>query len=149
MIDDLVSSMDSSTLFIVSAMVREMIQICENNAVGGDTATKADYIKQIFILVHNAYSHREITYNQVKNYLFVNFYLISKVDNKSSIKLCKKVNPEIMTEETNYNPVQNSYVAFWEEYKEISAPIPLMNVIRRILDYYILQLCGYDGVTLR
>ena len=142
MIDDLVSSMDSSTLFIVSAMVREMIQICENNAVGGDPATKADYIKQIFILAHNAYSHREITYNQV------NFYLISKVDNKSSIKLCKKVNPEIMTEEINYNLVQNSYVAFWEEYKEISAPIPLMNVIRRILDYYILQLCGYDGVTL-
>ena len=24
-----------------------------------------------------------------------------------------------------------------------------MNVIRRILEYYFLQLCGYDGVTLR
>jgi len=148
-IDDPVSSMDSSALFIVSALVREMIQICENNAVGSELATKADYIKQIFILTHNAYFHREITYNQVKNYLFVNFYLISKVDNKSSIKLCKKTNPEIMTEEINYNSVQNSYAALWEEYKEINAPIPLMNVIRRILEYYFLQLCGYDGVTLR
>ena len=148
-IDDPVSSMDSSALFIVSALVREMIQICENNAIGGDPVAKADYIKQIFILTHNAYFHREITYNQVKNYLFVNFYLISKIDNKSSIKLCTKVNPEIMTEEINYNPVQNSYAALWEEYKEINAPIPLMNVIRRILEYYFLQLCGYDGVTLR
>ena len=141
--------MDSSALFIVSALVREMIQICENNAIGVDPVAKADYIKQIFILTHNAYFHREITYNQVKNYLFVNFYLISKIDNKSSIKLCTKVNPEIMTEEINYNPVQNSYAALWEEYKEINTPIPLMNVIRRILEYYFLQLCGYDGVTLR
>lgn len=31
----------------------------------------------------------------------------------------------------------------------LNAPIPLMNVIRRILEYYFLQLCGYDGVTLR
>ena len=51
-IDDPVSSMDSSALFIVSALVREMIQICENNAIGGDLVAKADYIKQIFILTH-------------------------------------------------------------------------------------------------
>ncbi len=91
----------------------------------------ADYIKQIFILTHNAYFHREITCNQVKKYLFVNFYLISMVDNKSSIKLCKKENPEIMTEEINYNPVQNFYVTLWEEYKVINVLIPLMNIIRQ------------------
>lgn len=145
-VDDPVSSMDSSSLFIVSALVREMIEICANNA-GGDDQVR--YIKQIFVLTHNAYFHREITYNQVKNYQYVNFYLISKVDNKSSIKCCTKPNPSVLTEEINYNPVQNSYAALWEEYKEINAPIPLMNVMRRILEYYFLQLCGYDGVTLR
>ncbi len=148
-IDDPVSSMDSSSLFIVSALVREMIEVCENNAVGGDPAVKGNYIKQIFILTHNAYFHREITYNRVRNYEYVNFYLISKVDNKSSIKHCTRQNPERMTECINYNPVQNSYAALWEEYREVNAPIPLMNVIRRILEYYFLQLCGYDGVTLR
>lgn len=148
-IDDPVSSMDSSSLFIVSALVREMVEVCENNAIGGDPAVKGNYIKQIFILTHNAYFHREITYNRVKNYEYVNFYLISKVDNKSSIKHCTKQNPEQMTELINYNPVQNSYAALWEEYKEVNTPIPLMNVIRRILEYYFLQLCGYDGVTLR
>ena len=148
-IDDPVSSMDSSSLFIVSSLVREMIEICANNAVGGDPVATGRYIKQIFILTHNAYFHREITYNRVRDYQFVNFYLITKVDNKSSIRSCVKKNPEVLTEEINYNPVQNSYAALWEEYKVVNTPIPLMNVIRRILEYYFLQLCGYDGATLR
>ena len=81
--------------------------------------------------------------------MYVNFYLISKMDNKSSIKLCEKKNPDCPTENINFNPVQNSYAALWEEYDNVSSAIPLMNVIRRILEYYFLQLCGYDGVTLR
>ena len=148
-IDDPVSSMDSSALFIVSALVREMVEVCENNAIGGDPVAKSNHIKQIFILTHNAYFHREITYNRVRNYQYVNFYLISKVESRSTIKCCTKPNPDILTEDMNYNPVQNSYAALWGEYKVLNAPIPLMNVIRRILEYYFLQLCGYDGVTLR
>ncbi len=148
-IDDPVSSMDSSSLFIVSALVREMIEICENNAVGGSPVASGRYIKQIFILTHNAYFHREITYNRVKCFEYVNFYLISKVDNKSSIRCCTRPNPKVMTESENFNPVQNSYAALWEEYKTVNSPIPLMNVIRRILEYYFLQLCGYEGATLR
>lgn len=141
--------MDSSTLFIVSALIREMICVCENNAHTTDAYLKDRYIKQLFILTHNTYFHQEITYDRVKDYQFVNFYLISKNDNKSSIRLCEKQNPEIPSEMMNYNPVQNSYAALWEEYKTLEAPIPLMNVIRRILEYYFLQLCGYDGTTLR
>ena len=148
-IDDPVSSMDSSALFIVSALVREMIEVCANNAIGGDPVASDRYIKQIFILTHNAYFHREITYNRVRDYQFVNFYLITKVDNKSGIRICVKKNPDVLTEKINYNPVQNSYAALWEEYRDVTTPIPLMNVIRRILEYYFLQLCGYDGATLR
>ena len=148
-IDDPVSSMDSSALFIVSALVREMIEVCANNAIGGNPVASGRYIKQIFILTHNAYFHREITYNRVRDYQFVNFYLITKVDNKSGIRICVKKNPDVLTEEINYNPVQNSYAALWEEYRDVTTPIPLMNVIRRILEYYFLQLCGYDGATLR
>lgn len=147
-IDDPVSSMDSGSLYIVSTLVREMIEICENNAEDADRSAKGNFIKQIFILTHNAFFHREITYNQVKHYPYVNFYLISKMDNKSSIKLCIKQNPNVPTEKMNFNPVQNSYAALWEEYDNVSSAIPLMNVIRRILEYYFLQLCGYDGATL-
>jgi wobble nucleotide-excising tRNase len=148
-IDDPVSSMDSSSLFIVSALIREMIEICENNAEEREYIVQGNFIKQIFILTHNAYFHREVTYNQVRHYQYVNFYLICKVDNKSSIRLCEDQNPDIPSEKININPVQNSYAALWDEYKEVKSAIPLMNVIRRILEYYFLQLCGYDGAILR
>ncbi len=148
-IDDPVSSMDSSSLFIVSALVREMIDICENNAEEREYIVQGNFIKQIFILTHNAYFHREVTYNQVKHYQYVNFYLIKKADNKSSIKLFEDRNPDSPTEMININPVKNSYAALWEEYKTTTAAIPLMNIIRRILEYYFLQLCGYDGETIR
>ena len=36
-----------------------------------------------------------------------------------------------------------------KELKAVTSPIPLMNVIRRILEYYFLQICGYDGSQLR
>lgn len=148
-IDDPVSSMDSNSLFIVSALTREMIEICHNNADYMNISSQGDFIKQIFILTHNAYFHREITYNQVTRYICVSFFLINKVDNISSVKLCKRQNVQIPTENENYNPVQNSYAALWDEYKELATTIPLLNVIRRILEYYFLQLCGYDGTDIR
>ena len=148
-IDDPVSSMDSSTLFIVSSLVRQMISICLNNVTLGEKPEKGDYIKQIFILTHNAYFHREVTVNQEKNYLRVSFYLITKYDNKSVIKHCITKNEAAPSEKKNYNPVQNSYAALWTEYNEVKSSITLKNVIRRILEYYFIQICGYDGHTLQ
>ena len=148
-IDDPVSSMDSNTLFIVSAQVRKMIEICRNNADNRNPIVPGNFIKQIFILTHNAYFHREVTYSYPSHYEFVSFYLIQKIDNRSSIRLCDKVNPDCPTERINVNPVKNSYAALWEEYKEVVSCVPLMNIIRRILEYYFLQLCGYEGEDLR
>jgi hypothetical protein len=45
--------------------------------------------------------------------------------------------------------VQNSYAALWGEYQEVDTAIPVLNVIRRILEYYFMQLCGYEGVDMR
>ena len=106
-------------------------------------------IKQLFILTHNAFFHREVTYPHANRYEFVSFYLVKKTANRSSVKLFEEVNPECPTEKINVNPVKNSYAALWEEYKEVSSGIPLMNTIRRILEYYFLQLCGYEGSHLR
>lgn len=148
-IDDPVSSMDSGSLFIVSTLVRQMIEICRNNADNRNRIVDGNFIKQIFILTHNAYFHREITYGYISKYEYVSYYLIRKLDSKSTIKLCDDVNPNIPTERMNINPVKNSYAALWDEYKEIQSAVPLMNVIRRILEYYFLQLCGYEGTSLR
>lgn len=148
-IDDPVSSMDSGALFIVSNLVREMIEVCFNNTDYQSNAVEGDYIKQIFILTHNVYFYREITYHQVQRYRSVSFFIIRKSDNISSITPCIRRNSMIPTEQENYNPVQNSYAALWDELKEVSSPITAMNVIRRILEYYFLQLCGYEGTDIR
>lgn len=150
-IDDPVSSMDSSTLFIVGTLVREMVKICENNIISKDNYVMEKYIKQIFILTHNTHFHKEITYDMINedSYRYVNFYLITKVDNTSNIKLCTCDSKIKVATKINYNPVKNSYHALWEEFKEIKSPIPLMNVIRRILNTYFLQLCGYSGKDLQ
>lgn len=148
-IDDPVSSMDSGALFIVSSMVRKMIEICRNNADNRNPVVPGNFIKQIFILTHNAYFHREVTYAYATKWDFVSFYLIRKVNNRSVIKLCDATDPNCPTSRMNINPVKNSYAALWDEYKELHSTVPLMNVIRRILEYYFLQLCGYEGNDLR
>ena len=146
-IDDPVSSMDSNSLFIVGALVRTMISICLNNVSGfeGDEV-KDQHIKQIFILTHNAFFHNEITYNRTGDYDHVAFFSIDKKTTQSVITLKRKEKKGTPTQEwINVNPVQTSYKALWEEYKEVDSPIPLMSVMRRILEYYFIQLGGYEG----
>ena len=123
-IDDPVSSMDSGALFIVSSMVRKMIEICRNNADNRNPVVPGNFIKQIFILTHNAYFHREVTYAYATKWDFVSFYLIRKVNNKSVIKLCDATDPNCPTSRMNINPVKNSYAALWDEYKELHSPPP-------------------------
>lgn len=151
-IDDPVSSMDSNALFIVSSIVRGMIGVCYNNTDYRNPDVKGDYIKQIFIMTHNAYFHNEITYKEVSHYKSTSFFVIRKVDNKSTIVPCVRPS-RIAGEEENYNPVQNSYAAMWEElkklYKEDRASIAIKNVSRRIIDQYFLQLCGFEGTDIR
>ncbi len=151
-IDDPVSSMDSNALFIVSSIVRGMIGVCYNNTEYRNPDVKGDYIKQIFIMTHNAYFHNEITYKEVPHYKSTSFYVIRKVDNQSSIVHCVRPS-RIPGEEENYNPVQNTYFALWEElkklYEEDRASIAIKNVSRRILDQYFLQLCGFEGADIR
>lgn len=52
-IDDPISSLDSNVLFIVSTLVKNLINDCRNNKNG---------IQQIFNLTHNIYFHKEITF---------------------------------------------------------------------------------------
>lgn len=151
-IDDPVSSMDSNALFIVSSIVRGMIAVCYNNTDYRHPEVKGDYIKQIFIMTHNAYFHNEITYKEVPHYRSTSFFVIRKVDNQSTIVPCVRPS-RIAGEKENYNPVQNSYAAMWDElkklYHEDRASIAIKNVSRRIIDQYFLQLCGFEGADIR
>ena len=126
-----------------------MIEICRNNADNRNPTAQGNFIKQIFILTHNAYFHREVSYGYVSKYDYASFYLIRKIGIKSTIKMFDDIDPNEPTQRMNINPVKNSYAALWDEYREIKSAVPLMNVIRRILEYYFLQLCGYEGSKLR
>ena len=110
-IDDPVSGMDFETLLIVSAFVREMIAVCGNNAGFADAHIEGNYIKQIFILTHNLFFHREITRNQTPRYNGVSFYMLEKENNVSTVQHCIRRSQNISGEMENFNPSQNLYPA--------------------------------------
>lgn len=148
-IDDPVSSMDSSSLFIVSSIVRELLSVCLNNGIAAKQEAPR-FIKQMFVLTHNAFFHKEVSYAKLKYYHSVNFYLVKKVGNVSTIDLCVRKDPfsEKPAVEHNYSPVHNSYAALWKEYKEVVSSTALLRVVRQILEYYFIQISGYEGQNL-
>lgn len=148
-IDDPVSSMDSQVLFVVCALVRELIEICLNNSRALTEITRDDYIKQIFLLTHNTYYHRQLSHDYVANYEAVSFYRIYKEDNNSDVEVCTQWHPLRPSELMNRNPVEDAYAALWREYQEVKTCTALMSVIRRILEYYFLQISCYNGLDLR
>ena len=63
----------------------------------------------------------------------------------SSVKLCVRQIHRVPSDQENDNPIQNSYAALWDEYKELKTANIVKNVIRHILEYYFIQICGYEG----
>ncbi len=142
-IDDPVSSMDSSTMYVVGHLIREMVRKCMDNAIKG-----LNPLKQVFILTHNAYFFREITYSCLQHYRYVNIYRISKHGTESNVKLMRERDGDNPTKWNNVSPVRDSYSDLWDQYRTATSATTLINVIRRILEYYFLQMGGYDGKTL-
>lgn len=148
-IDDPVSSMDTGALFIVAALVRELVSTTLNNWMPTNASSTREHIKQIFVLTHNAYFFKEASYNRINEFDTVSYFLIQKHDNHSTVIPCVRYRHDMPSIEENYSPVTNAYAALWGEYKEVKNPTILLNVMRRILEHYFLQLCGHDGATLR
>ena len=146
-IDDPVSSMDSQTLFIVSSLVKNLIDRCINSStIQEGSPIKENNIAQLFILTHNVYFHANITSEYEERYDAVNYYQVMKNSNLSKVKLCVKTNRDGL--KINYNPIKNSYAALWHELDEVQTSISACNIIHRILGYYFLNLCGYKNKTL-
>lgn len=149
-IDDPVSSMDSSALFTVASLVREMIAVCYNNYKLTEEENVDDHIRQIFCLTHNPFFFKEIVYNRIAAYECVSVYEIKKqANNRSVVDKCEQDSPRVGDGKINRNPVVNTYEALWREYRTSEDPVALMNVSRRILEYYFLQMCGYSNGNLR
>lgn len=118
--DDPVSSLDSDVLFIVSSLIKSL---CEE--VRGGHAS----VKQVFVLTHNVYFHREVTFNskRPRNRALneETFWIVRKVGARSAI--------------TNYssNPIRTSYDLLWEEVRNPTpSSVTIQNTLRRILENY-------------
>lgn len=119
-IDDPVSSLDSSVLFVVSTLVREMF---------ADANEGSGPIKQVILLTHNVYFQKEVAFkgNQCSWKDTIAHFVLRKKNNISSIQAYGK-----------YNPVRSSYELMWNELKnmKLHSCIVVQNVMRRIIDNY-------------
>jgi wobble nucleotide-excising tRNase len=125
--DDPVCSLDSDILFIVSNLIRGVID---------EVRTGIGQIKQVFVLTHNVYFHKEITFNRNRNNGAMNeetFWVIRKSDSFSKV------------EKHDSNPIKTSYELLWSEVKSPNrSKLTIQNTLRRILENYFKILGGMD-----
>ncbi len=128
-IDDPVSSLDNDVLFLVSSLIRDLFK---------DIYAGTGTIKQIFILSHNSYFYKEVSYKQGIDKKKTGYWMITKSNNVSKITSYKE------------NPVSSTYEMLWDEVKAASlAPsecntLSLANTMRRIIEHYFNLLGGID-----
>lgn len=119
-IDDPISSLDSSVLFVVSSLLKEMIK---------STKKGEGNIKQIIILTHNVYFHKEVSYidGRTTKSKDVNYWILRKKTNISYIQ-----------HYAQDNPIRGSYELLWDELKQADklSGITIQNTMRRILEAY-------------
>lgn len=117
-IDDPISSLDSNVLFIVSTLVKSII---------GDCFNKVNGIKQVFVLTHNVYFHKEITYKSRGGKRKEESYWIVQKNNDISIITAY-----------DENPIKTTYELLWRELDDLTKPSKptIFNTLRRILEYY-------------
>ena len=126
--DDPVSSLDSDVLFVVSSLVRELYE---------DIRQKKGTIKQLFVLTHNVYFHKEVTHSSNRNK--------DNILKDESFWLIKKRGDDSFVERQTLNPIKTSYELLWEEVQakpEQRNNATIQNTLRRILENYFKLLGG-------
>lgn len=119
-LDDPISSLDGTILYVVSSMVKSLIKDIRDG--------KSD-VEQIFILTHNVFFHKETSFidGRAKELNDVNYWIISKDNNVSSIHSYNKT-----------NPIKTSYELLWQELRDNNSAslVTTQNVMRRIIENY-------------
>ena len=117
-IDDPISSLDSNVLFIVSHLI---------NNLKKEIRSANSIFKQLIILTHNVYFHKEVSFNKGmsrEKQHDETFWILTKTNNVSNVKAYEE------------NPIKNSYELLWRELKENPYSIATPNIMRRILENY-------------
>ena len=126
--DDPVSSLDSDILFIVSNLIKEVFDKARQ---GSKT------IKQVFVMTHNVYFHKEVSFNSKRSgdglLKDETFWTVRKSNHESKIRSHKT------------NPITTSYELLWSEVRNPDkGNLAIQNALRRILEYYYKILGNFD-----
>lgn len=126
--DDPVSSLDSDVLFIVSSLIKGLFE---------DVRAGSGYIKQIFVLTHNVYFHKEVTFNARRP--------TNGVLNEETFWVIRKAGLLSKAEKQVTNPIKTSYELLWAEVRKPDvSTLTIQNTLRRILENYFKILGGID-----
>lgn len=125
--DDPVSSLDSDVLFIVSALIKRVLVEAKDGQ---------GLVKQAFVLTHNIYFHKEVSFDprrKSKSQKHESFWIVRKVDNISTLQ------------SYDHNPIRTSYELLWSEVRNPDrSNITIQNTLRRILENYFTILGNRD-----
>ncbi|MCE9554774.1 MAG: AAA family ATPase [Planctomycetes bacterium] len=125
--DDPVSSLDSDILFIVGSLIKGLVD---------EVRAGTGQIKQIFVLTHNVYFHKEVTFNPKRKQEAMTeetFWTVRKTDLLSTLQ------------NHSTNPIKTSYELLWAEVRSQNRThLTIQNTLRRILENYFRILGGVD-----
>jgi len=121
-VDDPISSLDSDVLYVVSALMRNLVE----RALSGE-----NHVTQLIVLTHNVYFHKEITYIRDGE----------KGQGRTYFLIRKRPSMPSTIEARRTNPVSTEYRRLWDEVKraidgEVVNIVGLENILRRILESY-------------
>lgn len=126
-LDDPVSSLDSDILFLVSSLIKGLFDEIRNGN---------GQIKQIFVLTHNVYFHKEVTFNPKRG---------DKTLKDETFWTVRKSNQLSIINKHVTNPIKTSYELLWSEVKITDrSNLSIQNTLRRILENYFKILGGID-----
>lgn len=125
--DDPVSSLDSDVLFIVSALIKRVLkEACDGRG----------QVKQVFVLTHNIYFHKEVSFDRNRGSecrAHETFWIVRKIDGVS----------HIVGHRTN--PIKTSYELLWSEVRNSALrTVTIQNTLRRIVENYFKILGNVD-----
>lgn len=118
--DDPVSSLDSDILFIVGSLIKGLFE---------EVRIKKGHVKQVFVLTHNVYFHKEVTFLKGRRN--------GKVRGDESFWVVRKHELTSHLERYDTNPIKTSYELLWAELRRPNpSNLTIQNTLRRILENY-------------
>ena len=137
-IDDPVSSLDSQCLFLVSTLIHSLLLRKSDGPRSDKKLFKDGNIAQVFILTHNIYFYREVSFERRPICTDYWHFRIFKINNLTQITGDYK------------RSVYDDYSLMWQNLKETKANLPqdtslnimISNTMRRVIESYV-NFIGY------